>query len=122
MENTPLNPSVPSRENLEPPSSFHPVIPHGFEIRPSLVAMVRAQSFAGSKDENPYAHLQAFEESCSLLIIPGVDQQVIRWKLFPFSLMGNAKSWYDRSARKFGGDWITLKDEFCLNFYSVSKI
>ena len=122
MEFSPSYPTVPSSEYLEPPSSCHPIPPHGFEIRPSLVAMVRAQSFGGTKDESPYAHLQVFEENCSLLIIPGVNQDTIRWKLFPFSLMGNAKSWYDRTARGFSGDWIKLKDEFCLFFYPVSKI
>ena len=44
------------------------------------------------------------------------------WKLFPFSLTGEAKFWYNRTARKVGGDWIQLKNEFCLFFYPISKV
>ena len=86
MEFSPSYPVVPSSEYLEPPPSCYPILSDGYEIHPSLVAMVRAQSFSGKKDECPYAHLQIFEENCSLLIILGISQNTLRWKLFPFSL------------------------------------
>ena len=122
IEFSPSYPVVPSREYLEPPPSCHPILSDGYKIRPSLVAMVHAQSFSSRKDECPYAHLQAFEENCSLLIIPGITQHTLRWKLFPFSLTGEAKIWYNRTTRRVGGDWIQLKDEFCLFFFTVSKV
>ena len=122
MEFSPSYSVVPSSEYLESPPSCHPILYDGYEIRPSLVAMVRAQSFAGIEDECPYAHLQVFEENCSLLIIPGMSQNTLRWKLFPFSLTGEAKFWYNRTARRVGRDWIQLKDEFCLFFYPISKV
>ena len=122
MKYSPRYPAVPFRGYLEPPPSCHPILSDGYEIRPSLVAMVHAQSFSGKKDECPYAHLQIFEENCSLLIIPGMTQNTLRWKLFPFSLMGEAKIWYNRTTRRVGGDWIQLKDEFCLFFYPISKV
>ena len=121
MEFSPSYPLVPSSEYLEPPPSCHPILSDGYEIRPSLVAMVRAQSFSGREDECPYAHLQVFEENCSLLIIPGMSQNTLRWKLFLFSLTGEAKIWYNRTVRRVRGDWIQLNDEFCLFFYPISK-
>ena len=36
--------------------------------------------------------------------------------------MGEARIWYNRTARGVGGDWIQLKDEFCLFFYTISKV
>ena len=51
-----------------------------------------------------------------------MTQHTLQWKLFPFSLTGEAKIWYNRTARRVGGDWIQLKDEFCLFFYPVSKV
>ena len=84
--------------------------------------MVRAKSFSSRKDECPYTHLQEFEENCSLLSIPGMNQHTLRWKLFPFSLTGNVKVWYNRSAVRVGGDWIQLKDEFGLFIFPVSKV
>ena len=108
MEFSSSYPIVPSREYLEPPPSCHPILSDGYEIRPSLVAMVRAQSFSGRKDECPYAYLQTFEENCFLLIIPSMTQHTLWWKLFPFSLTGEAKIWYNRTTRRVGGDWIQL--------------
>ena len=122
MEFSPIYPVVPSSEYLEPPPSYHPILSDGYEIRPSLVAMVRAQSFSSRKDECPYAHLQVFEENCSLLLIPGMTQHTLQWKLFPFSLTRGARLWYNRTARGVGGDWIQLKDEFCLFSYPISKV
>ena len=122
MEFSPIYPIVPSSKYLEPPPSCHPILSEGYEIRPSLVAMVRTQSFSGREDECPYAQLQVFEKNCSLLIIPGMTQHTLRWKLFPFSLTGGARIWYNRTARGVGGDWIQLKDEFCLFFYPISKV
>jgi len=49
-------------------------------------------------------------------------QHTLWWKLFPFSLTGEAKIWYNRTARRVGGGWIQLKDEFCLFFYPISKV
>ena len=86
MEFSPSYPAVPYREYMEPPPSCHPILSDGYEIRPSLVAMVRASPFSVRRDEYPYTHLQEFKENCSLLIIPGMNQNTLRWKLFLFSL------------------------------------
>ena len=71
MEFSPSYPAVPSREYMEPPPSCHPILSNDYEIRPSLVAMVRAKSFSRRKDECRYAHRQEFEDNCFLLTIPG---------------------------------------------------
>ena len=122
MEFSPSYPVVPYREYMEPPPSCHPILSDGYEIRPSLVAMVCASPFSGRRDECPYTHLQEFEENCSLLIIPGMNQNTLWWKLFPFSLTERAKTWYFRTAVRVGGDWIQLKDEFYLFFFPVPKV
>ena len=97
MEYPPSYPAVPYREYMEPPPSCHPILSDGYEIRLSLVAMVCASPFSGRRDECPYTHLQEFEENCSLLIIPGMNQNTLRWKLFLFSLTRDAKIWYSRT-------------------------
>jgi len=51
-----------------------------------------------------------------------MNQNTLRWKLFPFSLPGNAKIWYNRTAVRVGGDWIQLKDEYGLFFFPISKV
>jgi hypothetical protein len=53
--------------------------------------LVRELNFAGGLDENPYKHLQDFEEICATLMISGMNHNTLKWKAFPFSLMGWAK-------------------------------
>ena len=51
-----------------------------------------------------------------------MTQQTLRWKLFPFSLMGEAKQWYMFAIESTNGDWDELKDKFCLAFSPMSHI
>ena len=84
--------------------------------------MVQAQPFLGHYNENPYHHLHEFEEMCLCLSISGMTQETLKWKLFPFSLMGKAKQWYTHVVESTNGDWDELKDKFCLAFFPMSYI
>jgi hypothetical protein len=46
----------------------------------------------------------------------------LKWKAFPFSLMGWAKQWYKLHVSGCHGNWIILKDQLCFAFFSLSKI
>ena len=97
--------SAPSRSSHgERPPSCHPILAPGYEIPPSLVAMVRSQSFSGRRDENPYTHLREFEQNCSIISIPGMHHETVKWILFPFSLTGHAKYWYSITVGSVEGD------------------
>jgi hypothetical protein len=54
---------------LEPATSSHPIEAEGFEIRLNFISLVRELNFAGGLDENPYRHVQDFEEICATLMI-----------------------------------------------------
>ena len=114
--------SAPRSEYLEPPPSSQPIHTPGYELRPSLIAMVRAQSFAGIKDENPYTHLREFEQNCSIINIPGISQETLKWKLFSFSLTGLAKKWHAQDIGSVEGSWEALKDKFYFTFFPLNKI
>ena len=51
-----------------------------------------------------------------------MTQETLRWKLFPFSLMGEANQWYTYAIGSTNGDWDELKDKFCLAFFPMSHI
>ena len=103
---TPRDFSAPSRSSHhgERPPSCHPILTPGYEIRPCIVAMVRSQSFSGRQDENPYTQLREFEQNCSIISIPGMQHETVKWKLFPFSLTGHAKEWYYMTVGSVDGD------------------
>ena len=87
----------PTSTRLEPPESSKPIPTPGYELCPCLINMVREQSFLGEGDENPYFHLREFEQTCTCLHIAGMSVETLRWKLFPFSLMGRAKHWFNQT-------------------------
>jgi hypothetical protein len=84
--------------------------------------MVREQSFSEDKDESPYSHLHEFEQLCSCLVIAGMSQDTLKWKLFPFSLTGRAKQWYSLNVRSMEGDWESLRKAFCLTFFPTPQV
>jgi hypothetical protein len=51
-----------------------------------------------------------------------MSDQTLCWKLFPFSLKGKARQWYDKAVGKQQGDWGSLCSNFCLDFYPISQI
>ena len=112
--------STSEDEFSEPSTSSRPLTTSGYELHPRIIAMVRAQTFFGLETEDPDLHLQAFEELCSCLVIPGMSQESLRWKLFPFSLVGKAEQWYTHNVRGTIHDWEELRDDFCLSFSSAS--
>jgi hypothetical protein len=50
-----------------------------------------------------------------------MSDETLRWKPFPFSLEGKAKTWYDRTSPSKNNDWKVLCSSFCLEFFPVSK-
>ena len=92
LESTPIYQyGAPMSGRLQPQESSKPILTHGYELRPYLINMVQDQPFLGEDDETPYSHLNEFEQTCACLRIADVSDKTLRWKLFPFSLMGKAK-------------------------------
>ena len=74
--------STPMGEFSEPlPSSSS-----NHELDLGFIAMVRKRPFSGAINDDPLNHLREFEKLCLSLVIPGMTQEVLRWKLFPLSL------------------------------------
>jgi hypothetical protein len=88
------NPSTSKGEFLEPPSFSKSKLSSGYGLHPTFKAMVQAQPFSDYDNEDPFYYLQDFEEMCSCLSNPGMTQEILMWKLFPFSLTGEVKQWY----------------------------
>jgi len=86
---------APSGSNLQPKESSKPITSSGYGLCPGLIKLVREHFFDNSS-ENPYSHLADFEHTCLCLKIKSMADETLRWKLFPFSLTGQAKKWYNR--------------------------
>ena len=123
METTPIHQyAAPMSAHQEPPKSSKPILTPGYELRPCLINIVRDQSFLGEDDENPYSHLNEFEQTYACLCIAGISVETLRWKYFPFYLTGRAKHWYKQTIDSRQGDWEALCSSFCLNFFPISRV
>ena len=95
LDSTPIYQyAKPTSASLKPPESSEPIITPSYELRLSLIKLIRDQSFSGEGNENPYSHLREFEWTFACLCVAGMSNKTLRWKLFPLSLTGRAKQWY----------------------------
>ncbi|GKC66745.1 hypothetical protein Tco_1099343 [Tanacetum coccineum] len=67
-----------------------------FEIKTNLLKLVQANPFKGRENENPHAHINSFKRITSTLRFRNVPNDVIKLMMFPYSLEGAAKTWYEK--------------------------
>jgi len=114
--------SSPKSEFYEPAPSADPILSISYELDSGYIAFVQGNSFSGRGCENPYHHLREFKQVCSCKKISGMTHETLKWKLFPFSLSGEAKQWNIRVVGCVNGSWIELRDRFCSAFFPLSRI
>ena len=68
----------PTSASLEPPKSLEPILTPGYELHPCFIKLIQDQSFSGEGDENPYSHLQEFEQTYASLCITGMSDKTLR--------------------------------------------
>jgi hypothetical protein len=62
-----------------------------YEIKPALLNIVMKEKFCGASSDDVAAHLNNFVELREIQKYKDVDGNIIKLKLFPFSLRGRAK-------------------------------
>jgi len=66
---------------------------NNFELRPTLISMVKQSQFGDSPMEDPSLHLSIFLEVCDTLKLNGVSIDAICLRPFLFSLKDKARAW-----------------------------
>ena len=64
------------------------------EINTALLNLVMKDQFAGLPSEDAATHLNSFVDLCDMQNKNDVNNDVIKLKLFPFSLRDRAKAWF----------------------------
>nr|GEY95935.1 palmitoyl-monogalactosyldiacylglycerol delta-7 desaturase, chloroplastic [Tanacetum cinerariifolium] len=67
-----------------------------FEIKTNLLQLVQANPYHGFERENPHTHINNFKRITSTLKFRDVLNDVIKLMMFPYSLEGAARVWYDK--------------------------
>nr|GEX49772.1 reverse transcriptase domain-containing protein [Tanacetum cinerariifolium] len=67
-----------------------------FEIKTNLLQLVQANPYHGFERENPHTYINNFKRITSTLKFRDVPNDVIKLMMFPYSLEGSARVWYDK--------------------------
>jgi hypothetical protein len=78
------------------------------------------EQFSGASSDDAAAHLNNFVELCEMQKYNDVDGNIIKLKLFPFSLRGRAKDWLLCLPRNSIDFWDKCKNAFI--YYPHAKI
>ncbi|KAL4385057.1 hypothetical protein GQ457_15G017840 [Hibiscus cannabinus] len=81
-------------EGLNPAVTMPDFEAEHFELKPVMFNMLNTLGqFRGTPNENARQHLKSFLEICNSFKIHGVSNDVLKLKLFPYSLRDKAKTW-----------------------------
>ena len=123
-ENTKLSDFTSTNNNdfICPPIA-PPASPAAFyEIKPALLNLVMKEQFSGVSTDDAAVHLNNFVELCEMQKYKDIDEDLIKLKLFPFSLRGRAKEWLLSLPRNSIDSWSKCKDAFIGKYYPLAKI
>ncbi|KAL4369466.1 hypothetical protein GQ457_05G022580 [Hibiscus cannabinus] len=81
-------------EGLNPAVTLSDFEVEHFELKPVMFNMLNTLGqFGGTPNENARQHVKSFLEICNSFKIHGVSNDVLKLKLFPYSLRDKAKTW-----------------------------
>ncbi|GJT41845.1 hypothetical protein Tco_0941710 [Tanacetum coccineum] len=83
-----------------------------FEIKSQFMRELRDETFSRNKNEDAHDHVDRVLNIVSLFNIPGVSQDAVLLRVFPFTLTGTAKRWVDRLTPRVINNWDLLKKAF----------
>ncbi|WKA10603.1 hypothetical protein VitviT2T_028168 [Vitis vinifera] len=111
------------RDRMHPPRMSAPscIVPptEQLVIRPHIVPLL--PTFHGIESENPYAHIKEFEDVCNTLQEGGASIDLMRLKLFPFTLKDKAKIWLNSLRPRSIHTWTDLQAEFLKKFFPTHR-
>ncbi|RVW82830.1 hypothetical protein CK203_051196 [Vitis vinifera] len=88
-------------------------------IRPHIVPLL--PTFHGMESENPYAHIKEFEDVCNTFRDGGASIDLMRLKLFAFTLKDKTKIWLNSLRPRSIHTWTDLQAEFLKKFFPTYR-
>ncbi|XP_073031227.1 uncharacterized protein [Primulina eburnea] len=119
---------VPIREHFRPVINAHysgiargTIAANNFELKPALINMVQQNQFGGAATADPHLHLRTFLEITDTVKINDVSDEIIRLRLFPFSLRDQARSWLQSLPLGSITTWADLVTKFLSKYFPPAK-
>src|SRR3990170_1928382 len=93
-----------------------------YEINAALLNLVMKDQFSGLPSEDAASHLNTFVDLCDMQKKKDVDNNIVKLKLFLFSLRDHAKTWFSSLPRNSINSWDKCKDAFITKYFPSAKI
>ena len=93
-----------------------------FELKPVMFQMLQtAGQFGGLPTEDPHLHLRLFMEVADAFKINGVTDDILKLKLFPYSLRDRARAWLNSLPSDSITTWNNLAEKFLMKYFPPTK-
>ena len=120
---TNLNAFRSMRDHIHPPRLSAPscIVPPTKEmvVKPYLVPFL--PTFHGMESENPYTHIKEFEEVCNTFKECTTTIDLMRLKLFLFTLKDKAKIWLNSLRPRTIQNKTEMQAKFLKKFFSTHR-
>ena len=93
-----------------------------YDINTALLNLVMKNQFSGTHNEDVMSHLNTFMELCDMQNKKDVDNDVVKMKLFLFSLRESAKNWFSSLPRNSIDSWNKCEDAFITKYFPPAKL
>ena len=78
--------------------------------------------FSGLPNEDVTSHLNNFIDLCDMQSKKDMDNDIVKLKLFPFSLRDRAKTWFSSLPKNSIDSWNKCKYAFISKYFPFAKI
>ena len=90
---------------------------NNFKLKPALITMVQQHQFTGHPSEDPNEHMERFMRMANTFKLNGVRPEVIKLRLFPFSLRDVAATWFYSLPIGSVNSWEDLVEAYMSRFF-----
>ena len=113
------------REYLQPPRNstpscfIFPLNANNFHFKPEMIPLI--PTFHSLDSKSPYLHLKEFEEIYATFNDQACSNDIVKLKLFPFSLKDKAKTWLNSLRPRSISTWQEMQTEFLKKNFPTHK-
>ena len=90
---------------------------NNFELKPALITMVQQHQYTRHPSEDPNEHVGRFLRMANTVKLNGVRLEVIKQRLFPFSLRDVAANWCESLPYGSMNNWEEMVEAYMSRFF-----
>ena len=94
-----------------------PIEANNYELKPTLITVVQQNQFTRHHNEDLNEHLGRFLRMANTIKLNGVNPDVIKLQLFPFSLRDIVASWFESLSYGLVSNWEELVEAYLSRFF-----